>query len=310
MSLDIVAVGHIINETIVFPGKETRSVLGSPPAYSMSVAARVGARVGVFTRIGSDYPERLLDPLRECGVDLAGVLREGDASTNNQLVYATDGSKTIHYLSRAPLLEPEDLPEPYRDAKLIYICPMDWDCTSAAVEDFGRLPGLLATDLGGFGGAHSPPGSEPQMERDPDAVRRIIRAMDIVKASDEDCCRLTGNRDLDLEAFARQWLDWGAKVAVVTLGSAGTLVITADEKFDVPPLPGEPIDATGGGDSYMGGFLVGYLRTGGDAWEAGLYGAATALMVIEGTGGVTKDRMPTQPQVEARLAAARSQLNL
>ena len=310
MSLDIVAVGHIINETIVFPGKETRSVLGSPPAYSMSVAARVGARVGVFTRIGSDYPERLLDPLRECGVNLAGVLREGDASTNNQLVYAADGSKTIHYLSRAPLLEPADLPEPYREAKLIYVCPMDWDCTPEAVEGFGRLPGLLATDLGGFGGAHSPPGSESQMERDPDAVRRIIRAMDIVKASDEDCYRLTGKEDLDLEAFGRQWLDWGAKVAVVTLGSAGTLVITDDEKFDVPPLPGEPIDATGGGDSYMGGFLVGYLRTGGDAWEAGLYGAATALMVIEGTGGVTKDRMPTQPQVEARLAAARSQLNL
>ena len=310
MPLDIVAVGHIINETIVFPGKETQSVLGSPPAYSMSVAARVGANVGIFTRIGEDYPDRLLDPLRECGVDLTGVLREGELSTNNRLVYDEQGNKTIHYLSRAPLLEPSDMPAIYRDANLIYVCPMDWDATADAVEDFGQLPGLLATDLGGFGGAHSPPQEVPQMERDPDSVRRIVATMDIVKASDEDCRRLTGDRELDLEAFARQWIEWGTTVSVVTLGSAGTLVVTADKKYDVPPLPGKPIDATGGGDSYMGGFLVGYLRTEGDPWEAGLYGAATALLVIEGTGGVTKDRMPSREQVESRLAAARTTLGI
>ena len=49
-------------------------------------------------------------------------------------------------------------------------------------------------------------------------------------------------------------------------------MLTDDKRLAVPALPGDPVDATGGGDSYMGGFLVGYLRSDGDPWEAGLYG--------------------------------------
>jgi len=308
--LDLIAVGHIINETIVSPGKETRSVLGSPPAYSMACAASLGARAGILTRIGQDYPDELLAPLRNCGVDLSGVIRQGDVSTNNELVYAADGTKTIRYLSRAPLLEPVDWPTAYANARLMYVCPMDWDTTVESVERFTALTHLAACDLGGFGGAHSPTNNVPQMERDPASVRRIIAAMDIVKASDEDCRRLTGNSNLDLTAFANQWLQWGAQVAVITKGSEGSLILTHEQVYNVPAFPGQPIDATGGGDSFMGGFLVGYLQTDGDPWESGLYGAATALLVIEGTGGVNQARMPVAHEVQARLQTARAKLNL
>ena len=124
-------------------------------------------------------------------------------STNNRLVYAPDGSKSIHYLSRAPQIEPDDLPAAYRDAQLIYVCPMDWDVTPAAVEGFSQLPGLMACDLGGFGGAHSPPGDTPQFDRDPEAVRRVVAAMDIVKASDEDCRRLDGRTPISISRRLR-----------------------------------------------------------------------------------------------------------
>ena len=302
--MEIVAVGHIINETIEFPGQETRAVLGSPPAYSMACAASLGAHAGILTRIGDDYPDELLEPLRACGVDLTGVIRAGQVSTNNKLVYAEDGTKTIHYLTRAPLIEPSDLPPAYENAKLIYICPMDWDTTPESVERLAKSATTSACDLGGFGGAHSPAGEVAQMVRDPDAVERVVASMDIVKASDEDCRRLTGDRDLDLRRFAEQWLAWGAQIAVITLGAAGSLVLTPNETHEIPALQGDPIDPTGGGDSYMGGFLVGYLRAGGDPYRAGLYGTATALCVIEGTGGVHRDRMPTANDVETRLQAA------
>ena len=309
MSFDIVAVGHIINETIVYPGQETRTVLGSPPAYSMTVAARLGVRAGVFTRIGTDYPRDLLRPFQDAGVDMQGVICRGNVSTKNKLVYAENGTKQIHYMTKAPPIELGDLPQDYRNARLFYACPMDFDMSVETVQGFGNLGGLVAMDLGGFGGAHSPPGGEPQMSKNPDSVRALIAAGDIVKASDEDCQRLTGDEHLDLELFAREWLDWGATIAVVTLGSAGTVVVTPQGKWDVPALPGSPVDATGGGDSYMGGFLARYLQT-RDPWEAGLYGAATALLVIEGTGGVLANRMPTEAMVEQRLKQTRDQLNL
>ncbi|MCH2123644.1 MAG: carbohydrate kinase family protein [Pirellulaceae bacterium] len=303
MSLDIVAIGHVINETIIYPQQKTRQVLGSPPAYSMAVAAGVGAQVGILTRIGTDYPRELLEPLQTLGVDLQGIVCRGEVSTNNQLIYSDNGTKEIQYLTKAPLIDIADTPTSYRKAKLFYVCPMDFDVTTNTVKEFSELGGMMATDLGGFGGAHSPPGQSPQMQRDPETVRALIASMDIVKASDEDCQRLTGDATVDLAGFAEQWLDWGAKISVVTLGGAGALVITRKQTHHIPPLPGNPIDPTGGGDSFMGGFLVRYLQT-EDAWQAGIYGAATALLVIEGSGGVSVDRMPSAPLVEQRLQQA------
>jgi ribokinase len=42
---------------------------------------------------------------------------------------------------------------------------------------------------------------------------------------------------------------------------------------------------TGAGDSFCGGFSVGYLKT-GDAVEAAFYGTVSASFVIEGFGGL------------------------
>ncbi|MCI0362738.1 MAG: carbohydrate kinase family protein, partial [Phycisphaerales bacterium] len=243
----------------------------------------------------------LLEPLRDCGVDLTGVIRFGNASTNNLLKYLHDGSKRIDYLSRAPQLVPRDWPPTYSEVDLIYICPMDWDVDLQSIPGFARLGRRLACDLGGFGGAHSPPTDQPQMTRDPEAIRRLISLMDIVKASDEDCRRLTGDHQLTLKDFAKQWLAWGAKLGIITMGSQGALVLTPTQSVQIPALQIEPVDATGGGDSFMGGFLLRYLQT-GDPVDAGYYGAATASIVIAGTGGVTSARMPSAQTVSNRLA--------
>jgi ribokinase len=308
VALDIVAIGHLINETIVYPGKESKSVLGSPVAYSMACAAALGKRVGISSRIGMDYPERLLAPLVELGVDLRGVIREGAVSTNNLLEYDESGNKSIRYLDRAPLIERGDIPPEYCNAEILYVCPMDWDMKADTVEFLSRCNGLLAADLGGFGGAHSPIRDSCQLERDPESLRKVVSALNIVKASDEDCRRIAGRPDLPAEEFSEQLLEWGAEVVVITLGAAGALIVTSRGPANIPPLPGKPIDPTGGGDSFMAGFLVNYLDT-RDPQEAGLFGAATALHVIEGTGGVVASRMPRLQQIEVRLQSYREFVN-
>lgn len=309
MALDIVAIGHLINETIVHPGKEMRSVLGSPVAYSMTSAAALGKRVGIVSRIGNDYPEHLLAPLVELGIDTRGIIRSGELSTNNQLVYDGHGNKSIRYLSRAPDIQFDDVPEFYRDADILYACPMDWDMRPEVVRSLAECRGLVAIDLGGFGGAHSPIRDVPQMKRDVDALRTVVGAADIVKASDEDCRRITGDQDVDLDALARLFIRWGAETIVWTLGAAGATVTMSASRFDIPALPGKPVDPTGGGDSFMGGFLVNYLDT-RDPWEAGLFAAATALLVIEGTGGVVASRMPRLEAVQKRLQSGRQALEI
>jgi sugar/nucleoside kinase (ribokinase family) len=300
VTLDIVAIGHLINETIIAPGQRPQSVLGSPVAYSMACAAALGKHVGIVSRIGTDYPMNLLDPLIQLGVDDRGILQSGTISTINELIYDSAGNKSIRYLSRAPNIRYENLPKQYFDARILYVCPMDWEVEPATVEVLSSCPGLLAVDLGGFGGAHSQFNKVCQMDRDVKSLQAVVSAVDIVKASDEDCRRIAGDPQLDLERFALRLIDWGCGVAIITLGAAGALIFTSERRIEISPLAGNPVDPTGGGDTFMAGFLASYLDS-RDLAEAGQFAAATALLVIEGTGGVIASRMPTLEMVRNRL---------
>ena len=125
---EIVAMGHIVREHIVFPDRQSEEVLGSPGAYSSVAMARLGGRVGLVTRIGTDMPDRLLKAFRESGVDLEGLkVVPGEPTTATRLVYDKQGNKAIEYPAKARALTLEDIPESYRAAKLFNVCTMDHD---------------------------------------------------------------------------------------------------------------------------------------------------------------------------------------
>ena len=302
-SLDIVALGHILNERIVFPDQTTKAVLGSPVAYSMVCCARLGGSVGIVTHIGTDYPQELLRPFGDAGVQTQGLICEGPDSTTNRLVYDENGDKQIFYEKKAPDVCFEDIPESYLDAQLFYVCPMDYEVSMATVERIRGTGALVGCDVGGYGGAHVDPTRQPPMVTDPEGTKELFGKFDVLKASDEDCRKIMGDRDVTDEEMAHHFLDWGVKVAVITRGEKGSYAATADAAHAVPAFSGTPVDPTGGGDTYMAGFLTRYLQT-RDVLESARFASMTALLVIEQTGGVQAARMPTFEQVSARMASA------
>lgn len=293
---EIVAIGHIVRECIVFPDRQTEEVLGSPAAYSSVTIARLGGQAGLVSRVGADMPEKLLTPLKQAGVDLAGLKIEADGcTTSTRLVYDQLGNKKIEYPSKADPLRFEDIPQTYWDARLFNFCTMDHDVELEEIERIAaHTDKLMAVDLGGYGGAHVKPVERPPGV--PEELPKLVSCFDLVKASDEDCRRVMADETMDDESFGRRVLDWGAKVFVATRGERGAFVMTPQQDYFIPPYRGRVVDPTGGGDSFFGGFLLAYLRT-GDPEYAGRFGAATALCMIEGTGGVWAGRMPTSDMV-------------
>jgi ribokinase len=295
--LDIISIGHIIREYIIFPDRESEEVLGSPAAYSSVTMARVGARVGVVTRIGPDMPQHLLQPFRDAGVNLEGLnIIEGEPTTATRLVYNEAGDKSIEYPAKANPIRLEDMPEHYQDAKMFNICTMDHDVEPDQIGAFAGLGQEMAIDLGGYGGAHG-----KLVERSPgipDELPGIVKHFNLVKASDEDCRRINADPETGDEWIGEQVLEWGADVFVATRGARGALIMTRDGRWKIPPFRGKAIDPTGGGDTFFSGFLVAWQRT-RDPEYAGRYGAATALCLIEKSGGVVAERMPTHEMVEA-----------
>ncbi len=292
---DIVIIGHILNETIQFPDRIIAPVLGSPAAYSSVIATVLGASVGLVTKIGPDMPEQLLAPFREVGVDTRGVI-QGETSTRDLLIYDEAGQKQVRYVQKAPDILFGDIPPVYQSASLIFVCPMDYEVPLSTIRGLRELKGQIVIDLGGYGGATSATHPEQQP---PSMLRELVELVDVVKGSIEDCRHLFGPSKSEAD-IARTFVNWGARVGMVTLGDRGVLAVTAEHEYRTPAFPSQVVDVTGAGDAFSAGFLVEYLWT-GEVAKAARFGCATASLVIEGTGGVQVKRMPTGNQVRTRL---------
>ena len=303
---DVVLAGHILNEKVVFPDRVLYPVLGSPVAYCSVCLARLGADVGIVTKIGDDFPRRLLSVFHETGVDTAGV-RVGGVSTRNELIYQADGRKTLRFLSRAPSIEYPDVPERFRRAKIIYVCPMDHEVSLEAIRQLSLLGVTMVVDLGGFGGATS---ADHPPAKDGAELRDLCPYFTVVKGSIEDLGHILGASPTDEEAVAERMLGFGSGIVVVTLGARGAYVRTRERGAHYPPYLGEQadvVDQTGAGDCFSAGFLFEYGRT-QDAFSATLYGNAVTSYVIERTGGVVAARMPGKDEADRRADVIKSRI--
>ena len=294
---DLVCIGHVISEMIYFPDAVKGPVLGSPPAYCSVAAARQNTRTGMSTKIGSDMPHELLQPLIQAGVDVAGI-QTTDRTTTTELIYDEQGHKEIRYPTKASPITVKDIPKSFHGCRLIYICPMDNDVLTEDLADVVALGEVSAVDLGGYGGVHMSVANREATPSLEDLACGVAEHFDIVKASDEDAATIFGWDDPN-EA-AKRFLDCGVDLVVITLGPEGALVLSREKRWEVPPLSGNVTDTTGGGDTFMAGFLSEYLRS-GDPLKAAQWGCATALCVIEQSGGVSLERMPAHKQVEERV---------
>jgi sugar/nucleoside kinase (ribokinase family) len=303
---DVVLAGHILNEKVVFPDRVLSPVLGSPVAYCSVCLACLGARVGIVTKIGEDFPPQLMSVFQETGVDTAGV-RVGGVSTRNELIYQADGHKTLRFLSKAPSIGYADFPEQFLRAKIIYVCPMDHEVSIEGIRRLSRLERIMMVDLGGFGGATS---ADHPPVKDGAELRDLCPYFTVVKGSIEDLGHILGASPTDEEAVAEQILKLGSRIVVVTLGARGAYVRTGDGDMRYPPYLGQQadvVDQTGAGDCFSAGFLFHYGRT-QDAFSATLYGNAVTSFVIERTGGVVAARMPSRAEADRRADVIRSRL--
>lgn len=291
----------MVYEIIRFLDRTIEGVLGSPTAYSSVALGKLGARVGVVSKIGTDLPVNFLHPLKETNVDMRGIRIDGKDTTHSLLIYDKQGGKKILYPKKASPIMFEDIPEEYLEAKIFYICPMDFDVPIATFEALSNRGITLVADIGGYGGAHSRTHPNRKERRDRTYIRKLLSYLHIAKASMEDCKHLFGEKNMSPDETAKLLVELGADIATLTLGEEGAIVATEDRIYKAPAFPAKVIDISGAGDVYTAGLLFEYLRT-GDLYKSLLFGEATASIMIEGTGGVLAERMPTESEVRERIS--------
>ncbi len=121
----------------------------------------------------------------------------------------------------------------------------------------------------------------------------IIPKVDVFLPNIDEARMILGDDRLTPESAARILLDMGVKVVVIKMGKDGCYVADARTAEQVPAFKVKVVDTTGAGDTFIAGFIRGYVY-GKSLRECAVIGAATAGLKIGGVGWST---YPTRDKV-------------
>ena len=258
-------------------------VSGGSAANTIAGVASLGGRAAFVGKVKDDELGRVFaHDIRAAGVAYETPPASTGPSTARCYVLVTpDGERTMNtYLGAAQDLHPNDIDaDAVAASGIIYLEGYLWDPPKAK-EAF-----LKAAEI-----AH---GAERDValtlsdafcvDRYRAEFRDLIRTgtVDLVFANERELHSLYETADFDT---ALNTLRGDAKLAVVTRSEKGCLVVTRDETAAVPASPvARLVDATGAGDLFAAGFLVGLSR-GTDYRSAARLGALAAAEVIQHLG--------------------------
>ena len=296
MSLDLVIAGNLLVDDIVYPDGRTR--MGEPGGavlYAAIAASLWGAKVGIASVRGEDYPLAALDALAARGVDLEGVRAIDSPGVRTWLLYEERGRRVVHRIGSPPhaAVSPRasDLPARYREARAIHLAPMPFELQSALIEALGaRRETALSLDP-----------HEPIREDNLEAWRRVLANVDALFVS-EDELRLPAAA-LDPRVALRALAGAGGRLRFIAFkrGRQGGLLYDARERtfIEWPPVPRLSGDPTGAGDAFAGGFLAAIVA--GRPLESALDQAiVSASFALEGWGA-TALLAATREEADRRL---------
>jgi len=255
---------------------------GGSAANTLVGVASFGGRAAYIGRVHDD------DLGVVFGHDLASLdvhfdsprATDGPATGRCLIMVTPDAQRTMNtYLGASSLLGPEHLDlDAVRAAKVTFLEGYLFDRDDAkaayrvaadAAHEAGREVALTLSD-----------GFCVERHRD-DFLALIDDEVDILFANTDEITRLYQVDDFD-DAVAK--VRGRARIACLTQGAKGSMVVTADETHDVPAHPvAELVDTTGAGDLYAAGFLHGYTQ-GMPLDRCGRLGSIAAAAVLGHTG--------------------------
>jgi ribokinase len=143
------------------------------------------------------------------------------------------------------------------------------------------------------------------LELEPEAGLRLALQHDVLVGNDDEFRCLTGARELKVAIERLQALMpmYVTRLAAISLGAEGCMVVTRREAVRVPAFRVDVVDPTGAGDAFAAGVVFGLLRR----WEPerlGRFANAVGALAVRALGA--QAGLPTLHEVEAFLAGAES----
>jgi ribokinase len=253
------------------------------------MAAKLGSRVGMLTKLGKDtFGEGTLRNLERFGVDTRHVHFTADASSGvAPIMVDPDARNAIVIVTGAnDLLTVAEIEAARADiaSAAVLVCQLEIPLElNLAAMRVARSAGVRTV----FNPA--PARAELPMEAYP--------LSDVFCPNESEAELLTGlpvATDAQAEAAARVLLARGAGSVVLTRGSRGSLVANGNHMLHLPAQRVQAVDSTGAGDAYVGS-LAHFLARGSDLTEAARRAGAIATRSVLKPG--TQTSFPSAEEV-------------
>jgi sugar/nucleoside kinase (ribokinase family) len=287
--------GFTLDDTVLPTGEVRWAAPGGNALYSAVGARLWNGDVGIVARVGPDYPQAHLERLTTAGFDLSGVHRRPQPSFHVWILHEGDGRRQIVYRLDSGTNDhldpsPEDIPSHFEAAQGIHICPIRNRSQAALVTHLAKRRVPLFLDLIVIPG---------QIELDHSTALEPWRRLRAFLPSLEEVKALYG--DLPLAQLVACVQALPSEHFAIKMGHMGSLVSDPNQGnvYRVPAYPARVVDATGAGDAYCGGFMVGLQET-GDPIEAAVWGTVAASFVIEDFGALHALDVPSTAANERR----------
>lgn len=287
VAFDIAFIGHYTKDTIVYPAV-TRIVDGGAFNYGAHVAARMGLRVAVVTRLArKDW--HVVEALEAIGVSVSA--RATPDSTCLRLVYPTDDldQRTIELTCSAGPFTLDEVAG--LDAKAYAIgASVRGEVPLDVVTALAGKGGILAVDVQGFlrvvrsGTLVSDgwPGKE-----------EVLRHVTVLKTDAVEAELITG--DSDRYAAARRLAGYGPKEILLT--HAGGVLVHHDGVFhEAPWAPDAVRGRSGRGDTCTASYLS--RRLSAPPEDAVVWAAAVTSLKLEAEGPFRRTKADAQALYE------------
>lgn len=271
------------------PGRSFSRCPGGKGNNQAIAAARLGAEVSLFGRVGEDrYGEEILSTAREAGVDTTGVERVAGETSGVAVVLVEEGGQNmIGYAPGANGRVDEDY------VRKILPLLRDVDVLLLQLEVPIQPLAFLLRKL---------PEDRPLVVLDPAPARDLsslpLARVDYLTPNREELSALVGGEVSErgeLVRATRELLRTGVRNLVIKADRDGAYLAESGGVTRFPAYRVQPVDATAAGDAFNAALAV-MLAEGKGPYEAIGYANAAAALTVTRKGASSS--LPTRAEVQ------------
>ena len=249
--MSLLTVGSVAFDAIETPFGKTDKIIGGAGTYIALAASFYNNKQNIVSVVGEDFPEEMLNQLKNRNVNLEGLqIKKGEKTFFWSGKYHNDMNSRDTLVTELNVLEHFNptIPDSYQGSDYLMLGNLSPQVQRQVIERLTVRPKLIAMDTMNF-----------WMDIAMDDLKETLKLIDVLIINDEEARQLSN--EYALVKAAKVIRAMGPKYLIIKKGEHGALLFHGDHMFFAPALPLEEVfDPTGAVDTFAGCFM-GYIAS-------------------------------------------------